>query len=303
MPPVELRHLRYFVAVVESRNFTRAAQRLHVAQPALSRQIQDLESELGVTLLRRSPRGARPTPAGEAFATEARAVLERAAEAVRIARAFASGERGELHLGYAPSPTVELLPRILHAYQSEAPGVRVVLHDLTSSELVSGLRHGSLQAALMVQPDPAGLRGLAFEELCRYPVCAAVPRDHPLARSRTLPVKRLAGERFVAYSRSEYPEYHALLHSLFDSLRPRPVIAEEHDSATSLIAAVEARRGLAVVASALACLAGPRLRVIELRPAPSPLVVGMAYDPRQLTPAAERLVNLGRALPKVPRRV
>lgn len=301
MPAVELRHLRYFLAVAEAQNFTRASRRLRVAQPALGRQVHDLEDELGVKLLVRSPRGATLTPAGEAFVAEAKAVLQRAEDAVRVARAFAEGERGELHLGYAPSPTVELLPRILHAYQSEAPGVRVALHDLSTGNMLQGLHSGRLHAALMVKPMTRELRGLSFEELCRYPMCAAVPNGHRLARPKTIDLRQMAAEPLVALSREEYPEYHEMLAALFASIGSPPRIAEEHDSATSLIAAVEAGRGLAVVASCLACLAGPRLRVIPLRPTPPPLVVGVAYDRPKLCPASERFVHLLRALPKLPR--
>jgi len=300
---VELRHLRYFLAVAEAQNFTKAARRLRVAQPALGRQVSDLEEELGVKLLQRSPRGATLTAAGAAFVAEAQAVLQRAEEAARVAHAFARGERGELHLGYAPSPTVELLPRILHACQSEAPGVRVVLHDLSTGEMLQGLHSGKLHVALLVRPVAQELRGLVFDELCRYPICAAVPNGHQLARAKTLELRQLAGQPLVAYSREDYPEYHEMLVELFAPTGAAPNIAEEHDGATSLMAAVEAGRGIAVVASSLTCLAGPRLRVIELRPAPASIVVGVAYDRRKLCPASERFVKLVRALPKSPRRV
>ncbi len=301
LPVVELRHLRYFLAVAEARNFTKASQRLRVAQPALGRQVNDLEEELGVKLLERSPRGATLTAAGEAFVAEADAVLQRAEEAARVARAFAQGERGELHLGYAPSPTVELLPRILHAYQGEAPGVRVMLHDLSTGEMLQGLHNGKLRVALLVRPMAQELRGLVFDELCRYPICAAVPNGHKLARSKTVDLRQFAGEPLVAYSRGDYPEYHEMLTELFLPTGAAPTIVEEHDSATSLIAAVEAGRGIAVVASSLTCLAGPRLRVIALRPAPAPIVVGVAHDRRKLCPGSERFVKLLRALPKSPR--
>lgn len=294
---VELRHLRYFLAVAEAQNFTRASQRLRVAQPALGRQVNDLEDELGVKLLERSPRGAALTGAGEAFVPEARAVLQRAEEAARVAKAFAQGERGELHLGYAPSPTVELLPRILHAYQNEAPGVRVVLYDMTTGEMLRGLDSGKLQVALMVKAAGKTPRRLAFEELCRYPICVAMAKANPLARARTLALRELNGQRLVAYSRQDYPEYHDLLRGLFQPAGAVPPISEEHDSATSLIAAVEASRGVAIVPSSLACLAGSRLKLIEIQPAPEPLVVGVAYEPRRLSPAAERLVKMLRTLP------
>ena len=299
---VELRHLRYFLAVAEVQNFTKASQRLRVAQPALGRQVNDLEDELGVKLLERSPRGAMLTSAGEAFVPEARAVLQRADEAARVAKAFAQGERGELHLGYAPSPTVELLPRILHAYQNEAPSVRVVLHDMTTGEMLRGLESGNLQVALMVKASGKPPRRLMFEELCRYPICVAMAKANPLARARSLALRELNAQRLVVYSLEDYPEYHELLSGLFQSFGGVPPIAEEHDSATSLIAAVEASRGVAIVPSSLACLAGPRLKLVEVSPAPEPLVVGVAYEPKRLSPAAERLVKMLRALPSELRR-
>jgi LysR family transcriptional regulator, benzoate and cis,cis-muconate-responsive activator of ben and cat genes len=300
---VELRHLRYFLAVAETQNFTQAAQKLRVAQPALGRQIKDLEDELGAQLLQRSSRGAALTAAGEAFVAEAKAVLQRAEEAARVARAFAEGVRGELQLGYAPSPTVELLPRILHAYQSEAPGVRVVLHDMSTGEMLRGLHGGKLHVALMVKPGPKELLGLIFEELCRYPICAALSKNHKLARGKTVELRHLVGEPLVAYSRGDYPEYHEMIAEIFAPAGGVPRIAEEHDSATSLIAAVEAKRGVAIVPSSLSCLAGPRLRVLELRPAPEPLVVGAVYEKRKLCPASERFAKLLRAIPKAGRRV
>src|SRR5262245_21153562 len=137
---MELRHLRYFVAVAEEQNVTRAAARLHVSQPPLSRQIRDLEEELGVALFTRSARSVRLTEQGRVFLLEARAVLLRVEEAVRAVRATSGGERGELRLGYAPSPTVELLPAALGAFQQAAPKVRVILHDLSSEQLTAGLR-------------------------------------------------------------------------------------------------------------------------------------------------------------------
>ncbi len=294
---VELRHLRYFLAVAEVQNFTKASQRLRVAQPALGRQINDLEDELGVKLLDRSPRGASLTAAGEAFRSEALAVLQRADDAVRVAKAFAQGERGELHLGYAPSPTVELLPRILHAFQSEASGVRVVLHDMTTGEMLRGLESGKLNAALMVKAPIKASRRLVFDELCRYPICVAMAKVNPLARSKTLDLRALSGQRLVVYSLHDYPEYHDMIRGLFEAAGGLPPIAEEHDSATSLIAAVEAGRGVAIVPSSLACLAGPRLKLVEIQPAPAPLVVGVMYEPKRLSPATERLVKMLRALP------
>src|ERR1700726_2832022 len=150
---MELRHLRYFLAVSEALNFTKAAARLRVAQPALSRQIQNLEGEIGVDLLRRSPRGVTLTAEGKLFLEEVRELLKHADESVEKVRALARGEYGELHVGYAPTPTVEILPPALAAFQKAVPRVKVLLHDLSSDELIGGLQNATLELAIMVEPD------------------------------------------------------------------------------------------------------------------------------------------------------
>ena len=271
---MELRHLRYFVAVAEEENVTRAAAKLHVSQPALSRQIHDLEDEMNVLLLERSAKSVRLTEAGRVFLQEARAVLQRADEAVKKARSTAGGAEGEIRVGYAPSLTVEILPRALRAFQAEFPAARVILEDLSTEEMLSGLHAGKLHVALMVNPGRSKLRGLHFEELARYPICVAMPPTHPLAASRSVNWKRLARENLIAYSKNSYPEYYEELDALFKLVGNKMKIVEEQDGVTSLIAAVEARRGVAFVPSCLACMAGPRLRVIPLTPASKPIAVG-----------------------------
>lgn len=298
---VELRHLRYFVVVAELNNVSKAAQKLRVAQPALSRQIRDLEEELRVPLLERTSRGVSLTEAGKAFAAEAREVLARADVAVKSARAAARGESGELHLGYAPSPTAELLPRVLHAFQNAAPGVRIVLHDNSTGEMLRGLRDGTLHVALLVRPMEDSMRDLRFEPLLTYPICVAVGPKHPLARKTAVSLKQLLAEKLVAYARSDYGEYHALLEAVFAPVGRVPDIAEECDSGPSLIAAVEAHRGVAIVPSVIRCLAGGRLKLRPLRPEPAPVVVGFSCLTAQATPAAQRLVETLRALRDRPR--
>jgi DNA-binding transcriptional LysR family regulator len=271
---MDLRHLRYFVAVAEEQNVTRAAARLHVSQPPLSRQIRDLEEELGVELFRRTPRSLALTEPGRLFLGEARAVLQRADDAVLAVQVAARRERRELRLGYAPSLTVELLPRALKLFELAVPGVRVSLHDLSTGECEERLQAGKLDLALTVRPSVARRRDLVFEKLVQYPLYAAVSTSHPLARKRTLPMAQFARERLVAYSRDEYPEYLGLLKALFRRHGFVPDPAEECDSATSLIAAVEAGRGIALVPLSLRCLAGPRLKLLPVTPAPPPVVLG-----------------------------
>src|SRR6202011_6152236 len=137
---MELRHLRYFLAVGEASNFTKAAARLRVAQPPLSRQMQDLEDEIGVDLLLRRPRGVTLTAEGRLFLEEVRELLKRTDESVEKVRALVRGEYSELHVGYR-FPTMEILPPALAAFHKAMPGVKVLLHELCSDELIAGLRN------------------------------------------------------------------------------------------------------------------------------------------------------------------
>jgi LysR family transcriptional regulator, benzoate and cis,cis-muconate-responsive activator of ben and cat genes len=288
---MELRHLRYFIGVAEEENVSRAALKLHVSQPALSRQIRDLEDELGFPLLERSAKSVRLTEAGRTFLIEARAVLQRAEDAVKAARAIATGGRGELQIGYAPSLTARILPATLRAFQAQLPNVRVKLHDLSTAEMLAGLRDSKLQIAFVVRPAAAVSRGLRFEELVRDPICLAVAPKHPLARRRTVALTEIAREPLVAYNRKDYPDAHEHLDAVFATIKSKPRITEEHDSVTSLIAAVEAGSGVALVAQSLDCIAGVRLKLVPLSPAPQPLVVGAAWPKTGLSTTAEMFLQ------------
>src|SRR5580704_12372766 len=248
---MELRHLRYFVAVAEEENVTRAALRLHVSQPPLSRQIRNLEDELGIALFDHEAKAVRLTEAGRVFLTEARLILQRAERVVQMAKDVAGGKRGEIHIGYAPSLTVELLPRALRYFRKSNPGVRAQLHDLSTQEMLRGLRDGKLRAALMVQVPPKTLAGLVFEELQRLAVCVAVHRAHPLARARRVGLEQVAKEHLIAFTLADYPEHQAWIAGLFAPVNRTLQFVEEHDSFTSLIAAVESGRGIAVIAQPL----------------------------------------------------
>ena len=270
---MELRHLRYYVAVAEEENVSRAAVKLHVSQPGISRQIRDLEDEIGFPLFERSAKSVRLTAAGKVFLGEARAVLQRANEAVEKARAVSGGRAGELNVGYAPSLMVRILQAALRKFQEQFPGVRVALHDLSTEEMLAQLGERKLQLALTVKPPAKLLRGLCFEELARYALRVAVAPKHPLAKARLVHLEQIAREPLIAYSRKEYPEYHVMLDRLFAQVSRKPRIVGEHDGVTSLIAAVESGRGLALVPECLACMVGERLKLIPLKNAPPAIPV------------------------------
>src|SRR6059036_2965196 len=293
---MELRHLRYFVAVAEALNFTKASARLRVAQPALSRQMTDLEDEIGVDLMKRSPRGVTLTAEGKLFLDEVRELLKRADESVEKVRALARGEYGELHVGYAPSPTVEILPPALAASQKAVPRVKVLLHDLSSDELITGLRDASLELAVMV--PPAGeTTGIQFEVLLSYPLCVAITAAHPFARLKSITLEMLAAEPLVGLRRKDYPEYYHFIDRIFAPIRAKPRIAVECDSASSLITEVEAGRGISLASPSFKLVAGKRLLYRALTGTTEMGSVGIARATKgDVTPAGEKFCEILRKI-------
>jgi DNA-binding transcriptional LysR family regulator len=297
---MELRHLRYFVAVAETENVSRAALKLHVSQPALSRQIRDLEDEIGFQLLERTAKSVSLTEAGRVFLKESRALLQHADDAVKKARAVSKDGASELHVGYSPTPTARILPPTLRAFQSAMPNVRVKLHDLSNQENAMGLREGKLQLAFLVRPRKSAriLHGLRFEELSRDSARLAVSPNHPFAKRNVVSLAEAAREPFVAYTRKDYPDYHAGIAAVFSSVKIKPRIVEEHDGVSSLIPAIESGAGVALVGESLGCIAGPRLKLLRLSPEPEGIVMGIAAPQGNLSPAAETFWKCAREAAK-----
>jgi len=294
---MELRHLRYFLAVGEALNFTKAAAQLRVAQPALSRQVQDLEDEIGVDLMKRSPRGVTLTAEGKLFLDEVRELLKRADESVEKVRALARGEYGELHVGYAPSPTVEILPPALAAFQKAVPRVKVLLHDLSSDELIAGLRNGTLELAITVEPAGEQTAGIEFEVLSTQPLWVAMTAAHSFARLKSIPLEKMAAETLVGLSRKDYPEYYRFLERLFATIHAKPRIAVECDSASSLITEVEAGRGIALASPNFKLVAGKRLLYRPLTGTTEVASVGIARATKgDVTPAGEKFCEILRQI-------
>ena len=287
---MELRHLRYFVAVAEAENVLRAAtQKLHVSQPAVSRQIRDLEDELGTQLFERTGKSVRLTDAGSLFLKEARAVLERADEAVRSVLAFAQAGETELRVGYTPALRAQILSPALHVFQREMPKVHVKLHDWSNEKIVTGLRDGRLDLAFIVRPSKRGdFRDLRFEELLRERIGLAVPPNHPFAGRRSVSLADAAREPFVGLTREDFPDYHAYLDAIFAPVKSKPQLIEEYDSMTSVISAIEAGTGVGLAVDALGYSFGSRVKLVRLTPEPTPLSFGIAARKGSLSPATEK---------------
>ena len=239
---MELRHLRYFVAVAEMENVSRAAtQRLYVSQPSLSRQIRDLEEELGVQLLERRAKSVCLTDAGRAFLEKARAILKDTDDAVATVRALGGKRETELHVGDFPLTTARLMPGLLRSYQKAMPMVQVKLHDWAVEKNIAGVREGRLQLAIIIPPLKSNsLDELNFEQLLAVRVCLAVSSDHPFARRKSVSLADAARERFIGLMLEEYPRFQEYLAALFARVDDKPQIVEEHDGWAGVFSAVDA---------------------------------------------------------------
>jgi DNA-binding transcriptional LysR family regulator len=286
---MELRHLRYFLAVGEASNFTKAAARLRVAQPALSRQMQDLEDEIGVELLLRSPRGVTLTAEGRLFLEEVRELLKRTDESVEKVRALVRGEYSELHVGYR-FPTREILLSALATFQKAVPGVKVLLHDLSFDELIAGLRNATLEIAIMLQPTGEQFAGIEFEPLRTYRYYVALTAAHPFARLKSVPLEKVVAEPLIGLRRKDYRKY---LNRIFAPTGVKPHIGMECDTFGSILIEVEAGHGIALCVPLSRLAASKRMLYRPLTGTTETLSVGIARATKGgVTSAGEKFCEI-----------
>lgn len=244
---MELRHLRYFHAVAEELSFSKAARRLHIAQPALSRAVQELEAELGSLLLDRSRRVMRLTPGGEVLLREAGVLFERLDETVRKVRRAAAGAEGELRLGYIGPPTRAFLGGLLKAFHERYPRVNIVLEERTPERVWEMVSKGRLSVGLtrpVLAHEALGLQSLL---LCQEPLCAAVPADHRLAERETIPWGELAEEPIVILARREGAGSHDTILAACAGAGFTPHLVHTPSVIGTILRYVEAGTGIGIV--------------------------------------------------------
>jgi DNA-binding transcriptional LysR family regulator len=252
---VELRHLRYFVAVAEELNFTRAAERLHMAQPPLSTQIRLLEEELGAQLFERDQRRVFLTQPGRQMLVHARAILAAAEHAKSAARSAAVGETGQLHLGYTASAMfTEVLPAALRRFQKARPQIQVHVHEMASQDQLYAVHNRTLDVAILRRPDAATPAGVRIEEWYRAPLIAAIPKIHPLAKKDAVKVADLEDQPLIVFPRESGIGLHWKVVELCVKAGFRPRIAREAKDYSIMIGLVSAGIGIAIVPSDVQCI-------------------------------------------------
>ena len=243
----ELRHLRYFVAVAEELNFTRAAARLHIAQPPLSQQIRQLEEELGARLFDRTKHEVRLTEAGRAALGEARQTLAQAERVAIAARRVSEGVSGRLRLGFPGSFPHTTLPEMLRAFRAKFPGVQLNLQECSTEEQLELLAAGKIDVGFVRLPVEGAPESLALKPILREPLILALPKKHTLARRAKVPVRALAGEPFILFPRHAAPGLYDQIEALCRRAGFKPLVAQEATQIQTIISLVSAGLGVAIV--------------------------------------------------------
>ncbi|PTQ12393.1 LysR family transcriptional regulator [Sphingomonas oleivorans] len=251
---MELRHIRYFLAVAEEGNFTRAAARIGIGQPPLSQQIKDLEAEIGTRLFRRVPHGAELTEAGHAFRASVRGIPGQASAAVHAARRAARGETGSLGIGFTGSATFNpIVPSAIRSYRRAFPDVELTLGEANSSGLAAGLRDGSLDAAFL-RPGAVGGDDLQLHLLHEEPMLVALPGRHPLAggdEADGIDLARLLDQSFILTPRFVGP---TLFDAAVEACRAagfEPMLGQSAPQMASVLALVAAELGVSIVPASM----------------------------------------------------
>jgi DNA-binding transcriptional LysR family regulator len=288
---MELRHLRYFVAVAEELHFSRAAERVGIAQPPFSRQIKTLEEEIGAPLLWRSKRRVELTEAGKVFLLDARGILARAEHAAHTARRAARGEIGRLTVGFVSSAFYGEFTSIFHLMRARHPDVALALQDLTSEEQVQAMKEHKLDVGLLRPPVP-GAESLSSEIVFREPFVVALPRNHKQARQKSIDIKDLAQESFLMVPRSLGPGFYDQIIRYCAQSGFAPKVALETTSTQTIVSLIAGGMGVSLVPHSLQSL---RRAGVVYRPlkAPAPATeLAVMWRPDDSSPAVSLLLGI-----------
>lgn len=245
---MELRHLRYFVAVAEELSFTRAADRLHIGQPPLSQQVQALEEEIGAQLFDRSRRTIRLTEAGRIFLEDAKRVLSLAATAAATARRVEKGEIGQLKIGFIKSTAfTPIFPKIINTYRTRFPQVKLILQEMSTMRQIAALADFSLDLGFIRPPEMDMSSQLVFTPLRAHPLSVVLPEHHHLAKASHISVEDLRDEELIMFPRDEGTTLNPQIYKLCADAGFAPKIAMEAREAATITGLVAAGCGISIL--------------------------------------------------------
>jgi DNA-binding transcriptional LysR family regulator len=291
---MELRHLRYFEAVATDLSFRQAAERLHVAQPALSRQIKDLEYELRVRLLDRNTTRVRLTEAGRVFLEEARGILAHAERATEMAREAAAGRRGRLVVGNVGPITASFMPACLTEFRARYPEAAVTLMEIEPAEQIARVDAGTIQVGFTVEKPPVLPRLLSHRRILRSAMCAVVGSGHRLAGAPRVSLEELGREKLLCYAGQRVQTHADLVRGIFAAhrikCRPITVVA----GFESLLAMIAGGQGVSLMPEHIIVSATDRIAIVPLQETGEDLVfeVTAVWRDDDSSPLAQKFVQL-----------
>jgi DNA-binding transcriptional LysR family regulator len=262
---MELRHLRYFTAVVECKGYREASRRLHIAQPSISEAVSDLEDELGLKLFSRTHRKARLMPEGEIFYADAVRILQQAETAILTAKRAAQGKVGRLSIGFIGSATLSFLPDLIRRYKLEYPNVKLALHDLYPVELDKARDRGEIDIAITRTLSLERSKNLQSRVLLRDPLVAVLPRSRKL-KTKEIRLADLADERFILFHRQGAPGVFDTIVGACRSQGFSPRVENEPNSMQTILSLVEAEEGVAIVPASTSNLRSNGVQFVRLVP-------------------------------------
>jgi DNA-binding transcriptional LysR family regulator len=291
---MELRHLRYFVAVAEELHFRRAAERLNISQPPLSQQIRLLELELGANLFERTNRRVALTQAGLLFLPEARATIAQAERAAEVARRAERGQLGELSISFFPSaPLVPEIAGAIRAYSENHPGVNLILYELESREQIIALAEERTDIAIVRSiAGPISPEGIVRRLVTKEPLVVALRHDHPLSRRRVISMDRLAEEAFVFYGERMGVVLPQLVLELCRSAGFEPRVSQLANANTTMVGLVAAGLGIAIIPQALARLTHADIVVRSIKQPKATIASWILWNSRRKSPFVDGLLRL-----------
>jgi DNA-binding transcriptional LysR family regulator len=285
---MELRHLRYFLAVAEELHFGRAAARVHIAQPPLSKQIQQLEKELGIQLFKRTRRSVELTDAGKIFQSEAYNALACLEKGILKARLASRGEAGWLSIGFIGSSTYEVLPSLLREFRRKYPEVELVLQEIQSSEQNQALRERRIHVSFARFPKPE--QGLIFETVYKERLIAALPTSHYLNRKKSVKLSDLANEPFILFPHQ--PSAHAdNTIQVFANANLSPQIVQTVEEMHTALGLVAAGIGVTLVPSSMQKTQREKIVYLNLAKPEPVLEMKMGYRDGETSPVLSRFIE------------
>ena len=285
--------MRYFVAVAEELHFGRAAEKLHIAQPPLSQQIQQLEREMGVMLFHRANRRVTLTAAGAVFLTETRRSLEGIAQAVQAAQRAARGEVGLLAVGFVASATYDILPALLSEYRSRFPDVELLLYEQNSAEQAAALADKRINVGLARPSIEDAV--LVVETVLREPFLAALPEAHPLASRKGLALRELANEPFILFPENPKPSYADAIKAVCARAGFSPQVVQEAREMQTALSLIAAGLGVTLVPASVQNVQRPGLVYRPLADLDATTELTVAYRHDDQSPPLARFLDIVRA--------